>query len=538
MNVLLLYTDKYYLVNQIYPLGISMIASYLRKQGHKAEVEYPFLPDMDFKKNLRDAIDRIDPDFVGIGIRNLDTCMSCEQYGDFKGDDYQTFYFLPQVKDIVAEVKRVIHQVPIVVGGGGFTVSPTATLKYLGLRYGIIGEGENAFLQFIEAFPANEKISRIPNMVYARNKGYSINQRKPYAFEQGPARFHRESKFDFSYQTNGVPVVVKRGCNQACSYCVEPLIEGSKFVYRDIDDVLDELKTIAESPAEAGTIFFVDTEFNVPDSGYGSRLVEAILKTGLNERFRFVSQFIPKNFDLDFAKLLAKAGFSVVFSCESFSNTVLQRNGSSYQETEIIKAVEVCEKVGMHCTVTLIFGLPGETFETVNHTLHRMKEYPVGQLRSYEYTVGGRIYHGTPLCKYAEKNSQPTNLYGTKSDGYLLPYYYCAPIGPFELNKYINGVFPDLLSYQNKYEKTTHQCLGIAYLADQALWEPAVERFVQAETTVQSNIYDYLFKKLAVSQRQNEAKTISLRLLDNIERSKPVDAGQADIVRFYLSCLG
>lgn len=124
MNVLLLYTDKYYLVNQIYPLGISMIASYLRKQGHKAEVEYPFLPDMDFKKNLRDAIDRTDPDFVGIGIRNLDTCMSCEQYGDFKGDDYQTFYFLPQVKDIVAGVKRVIPRVPIVVGGGDLPYPP------------------------------------------------------------------------------------------------------------------------------------------------------------------------------------------------------------------------------------------------------------------------------------------------------------------------------------------------------------------------------------------------------------------------------
>ena len=538
MNILLWYADKYYLVNQVYPLGLSLISNCLRKRGHKVEVECPFLPDIDFKKNVRDAADRIKPDFVGIGIRNIDTCMSCEQYGNFKGNDYHTFYFLPQVKDVVAEVKRVIPQVPIVIGGGGFTISPAAILKHLGLRYGIVGEGENAFLQFIDAFPDKEKISQIPNMVYACENGYRVNRRRPYAFEQGPARFHIESKFNFSFQMNGLPIVVKRGCNQACSYCVEPLIEGNKFVFRDIDDVLDELVDVAEGPAEASTIFFVDTEFNVPDSGYGSRLVEAILKAGLNERFRFISQFIPKNFDLDFAKLLADAGFSVVFSCESFSNTVLQRNRVSYQETDIVKALEACEKVGMHCTVTLIFGLPGETFETVDHTLHRMKEYPVGQLRSYEYTVGGRIYHGTPLCKYVEKNSQPANLYGTKSDGYLLPYYFCAPVAPFELNEYINGVFPDLLSYQNKYEESTHQCLSIAYLADQTLWEPAVERFIQAETAVQSNIYSYLFKKLVAEQRHNEAKTISLKLLNNIGRGEPVDAGQADIVRFYLSCLG
>jgi len=538
MNVLLWYTDKYYLVNQVYPLGLSLIANYLRRYGHNVEIEYPFLPDIDFKRNIREAIERIEPDFVGIGIRNLDTCMSCEQYGDFKGNDYRTFYFLPQVKEIVSEVKRVIPHVPIVVGGGGFTISPVAILKYLGLRYGIAGEGEVPFLQFIEAFPDKDKISQIPNMVYPYNEGYWINPRRSYAFEQGPTLFHRDPKFNFSYQTNGFPVMVKRGCNQACSYCVEPLIEGRRFVFRSIADVLDELKAIAEIPAGNSTIFFADTEFNVPDPRYCSKLVKAILRAGLHERFRFVSQFIPRPFDLDFAKLLAEASFSVMFSCESFSNMVLQRNQISYQEIDIIKAIDKCERVGMRCTVTLIFGLPGETFETLDHTLHRMKQYPVSQLRAYEYTVGGRIYQGTPLCSFVERNNPSSNLYGTESEGYLLPYYYCAPASPFEVHKYIKGVFPDLVVYQNRYDESAHQYLAIAYLSDQALWDLAVERFFQSEATVQASIYDYLFKRLVTAQRQNEAKRISLSFLDNIERGEPVDVAQADIVRFYLSCLG
>ncbi|MBW2020313.1 MAG: radical SAM protein [Deltaproteobacteria bacterium] len=538
MKVLLWYTDKYYLVNQVYPLGLSLVADHLRKRGHTVTVEYPFLPDTDFKKNIRDAINRIDPDVVGIGIRNLDTCMSCEEYGDFKGNDYQTFYFLPRVKEVIAEVKRTIPRIPIVVGGGGFTISPVAILKYLGLSYGIIGEGEEPFLQFIEAFPDKHKISQIPNMVYPCDKGYSINPRRPYAFSPNSAQFHREPKFNFSYQTNGIPVLVKRGCNQACSYCVEPLIEGNKFVFRSIDDVIDELKAIAESSWETGTIFFVDTEFNVPDLGYGSELVSAILEAGLHEHFRFVSQFIPKRFDLDFAKRLAEAGFSVVFSCESFSDTILEKNQVSYRESDIIKAIETCDKVGIHCTVTLIFGLPGETYETIDYTLRRIKEYPVGLLRAYEYTVGGRIYQGTPLCNNVEKNNPSKNLYGTKSEGYLLPYYYCAPASPFEVNEYIKQVFPDLLSYQNKYDEGTHQCLAIAYLSDQTLWDEAVELFVTTGTAVQASIYDYLFKRLVAAQREDKAKTISLTLLDKIESGELVDPGQAHMIKFYLSCLG
>ena len=538
MNILLFYADKYYLVNQVYPLGLSLIANYLRKRGHTVEVEYPFLPDTDVKKNIREAIERIEPDFVGIGIRNLDTCMSCEEYGDHKGNEYQTFYFLPQVKKIVYEVKRVIPHVPIVVGGGGFTISPVAILKYLGLRYGIAGEGEEPLFQFIEAFPDKDKISKIPNVVYLRDKEYSVNQRRLHRFEQDRIQFHREPKFRYSYETNGVPVLVKRGCNQACSYCVEPLIEGKKFVLRTIDDVLEELKAIAEDHPEAGTVFFVDTEFNVPDSVYSSKLVTAILKAELHKRFRFVTQLIPKPFSLGFAKLLAEAGFSVVFSCESFSNTVLQRNQISYQEKDIIEAIETCERVGMHCTVTLIFGLPGETFESIDHTLDRIKEYPVGPLRSYEYTVGGRIYQGTPLCNHVEKSNPSKDLYGTVSEGYLMPYYYCTPASPFEVHEYIKGVFPDLLSYKNKFDESTYQGVGIAYLCDQALWGLAVERFVQSEAHIQASIYDYLFKRLVAAEKQSEAKTISLKLLDNIERGEPVDTGQADTVRFYLSCLG
>lgn len=537
-KVLLLYADKYYLLSQVYPFGLDVISNYLRRRGYSVEIEYPFLPHMEYKKNIREVIGRIEPDFVGIGIRNLDTCMSCEQYGDFKGDDYQTFFSLPQIKEIVSEIKQLIPHIPVVVGGGAFTISPVAILKYLGLSYGIIGEGEEPFCQFIEAFPDKEKISQIPNMVYPCRNGYLVNGRKPYTFGPGSILEHREPGFNFAYQATGIPVQVKRGCNRRCSYCVEPLIEGSRFVFRNIDGVIDELKAIAEGPGEANTIFFVDTEFNVPDLRYSSELVKAILREGLNERFRFVAQLLPKPFGLEFGRLLAEAGFYVVFSCESFSNKVLANNHISYEERDIIKAIEACERSGIHYTISLIFGLPGESYETIDHTLARMKEHPVDSMRTYEYTVGGRIYQGTPLCEYVEKNSPSKDLYGTKSEGYLLPYYYCAPASPFEVHEYVKAVFPELLCYHNRYDETTHECLAIGYLSDQALWDDAIERFMQSEVAVQASIYDYLFKKLLHAKRQNNARTISRTFLENLDRGGGrVDPGQADIVRFYLNCL-
>lgn len=537
-NVLLLYVDKYYLLSQVYPFGLNLISNYLRRCGHRVDIACPFLPHGDYKKNLRDAIARTGPDFVGIGIRNLDTCMSCEQYGDFKGDGYQTFYFLPHVKEIVSEIKEAIPHVPIVVGGGAFTVSPIAILKYLGVDYGIIGEGEEPFCRFIEAFPDTERIWHIPGMVYPWQDGYRVNSRQPYRFRPDLALEHREAAFSFAYEATGVPVQVKRGCHHRCSYCVEPLIEGRKFIFRNIDDVIRELKALAHSMEAANRVFFVDTEFNVPDLRHGSELAKAILREGLHERFHFITQLIPRPFDVAFARLLAEAGFSVIFSCESFSNRVLAGNLIAYDERDIIEAMETCEQSSINCTVSLIFGLPGESHETLDHTLSRMRQYPVGPLRNYEYTVGGRIYQGTPLCEYVEKNSLSKNLYGTKSQGYLSPYYFCAPVSPLEVHEYVKNIFPGILCYDKKYDEETRQQLAIGYLSDNGRWDEAVEHFTRSEAAVQAGIYDYLFKKLLDAKRQDDARAISSALLKNIEGGgASLDPGQAEVVRFYLSHL-
>jgi hypothetical protein len=142
------------------------------------------------------------------------------------------------------------------------------------------------------------------------------------------------------------------------------------------------------------------------------------------------------------------------------------------------------------------------------------------------------------LCEHVEKNSLSKNLYGTKSEGYLSPYYFCAPVSPLEVHEYVKNIFPGILCYDKKYDEATHQRLAIGYLSDHGRWDEAVEHFTQSEAAVQAGIYDYLFKKLLAATRENDARAISSALLKNIEgRGASLDPGQAEVVRFYLSHL-
>lgn len=538
-KILLLYTDRYYLIKQVYPFGLDLIAHYLRQYGHHVTIEYPFLPDPDLETNLLNILEQTRPQMIGLGIRNLDTCLSCEAYGEYGGNDYKTFYFLPEIKKMVDFIKKHLPGVPVIAGGGGFTISPQAILKYLGIEYGVAGEGEESFRQFIEAFPDREKVTRIAGLAYI-DGDYRVNPRETYCFTEGVPPIAREGKFRFAFETTGLPVQVKRGCNQKCSYCVEPIIERGQIVFRKIDQVIGEMKAISQVDDNIREIFFVDTEFNLPDLTYCSQLIERIIAEGLHERFGFTSQFLPKPFNSDFAERLAEAGFSIILTCDSFADDVLKRNQVSYRQSDIQKTLEICERQGLPCTISMIFGLPGETYETVDYSIEQMKRYGPGFLRQYEYTLGGRIYQGTLLCRTIEKGGKEEHLYGTRSEGYIAPYYFCAPESPFKLKQYIEKGLGYAIAYENQYDQTTVRSLAIAYMADKEQWEEVVSKFMESDLPARSQIYDYLFRKLTGAGRIDEARDISENLLSAIdEESKGhIYQDQVDLIRFYLSCLG
>lgn len=76
---------------------MDIIADYLRWHSYDVTIDFPFLPETDPETNLIGILEREDPDLIGLGLRNIDTCMACEKYGNHEGAGYRTFYFLPDV---------------------------------------------------------------------------------------------------------------------------------------------------------------------------------------------------------------------------------------------------------------------------------------------------------------------------------------------------------------------------------------------------------------------------------------------------------
>lgn len=534
-QVLLLYTDPYYLVKQIYPYGLDMLAARLRQEGIDIRVEYAFLPGALPAANLAAAVADFTPDLVGLGIRNIDTCMACEDFGDVSGDGYRSFFFLPSIREAANAVREVLPGVPMICGGGGFTVAPRDILAYLDVGFGVVGEGEEALSAFVHAWPDRDRLAEIPGLVMLNRKRFIEHPRKEFSFP-APPQPGRDPGFRHALEAAGLPVRVKRGCNQGCSFCVEPIIEGRKFVYRDIPDVIDELRAAADMD-QVARVFFVDTEFNVPDQTYATALVESLVGEGLHSRFRFASQFLPRPFTGDFAKLLARAGFSIILTCTSFADEVLEAAGVSYRAADIVKTLELCAEHSIDATVDLIFGLPGESWETAARTIGLMNDLPPTPLRRYEYTVGARVYPGTPLARMVAGNGG-RNVYGNLAPELLEPCFYCTPVPPLELKKHVDARVSEPMRFDNDLAESSRARLAVGYLADRNRFAEACDAFLSLPLPDKSAAFDYFFRLAANTGRLDVARLAAENLRQAIfESGNPAYQSQAGVISYYLAVL-
>jgi len=540
LNILLLYTDPYYLVKSIYPYGLDVIAHHLRCLGYRVDIDYPFLPEADPAANLKAIIGNTQPDVIGFGIRNIDTAMSCEDYGNMAGVGYRAMYFLPEVKRVVDAAREMSPKAVLIAGGTAFSISPKEILLELNLDYGISGPGEDSFLQFLQALPDEARLTRVPGLVFKTGNAVQVNAPRSFAFTEKGGIVHRSERFAYAYEASGLPVQTKRGCNQCCSYCVEPQIEGRDFVYRDIEGIASELELLSRQCEQVRSIFFTDAEFNIPDIEFSSRILSRIIDSGLNDRFRFTSQFLPKGFNETYAALLSKSGFSIVLTCDSFADEVLRANGQSYRMKNIEETLRLCEAFGLTCTVNLIFGLPGETEKTINQTLDTIHRFPPSPLREYEYTFGGRVYQDTRLYRSMENGKFEGNLYGKFSQGCLEPLYVCFPCDPMTLKAEVESNVPVLMESENLLDPSKRDKMSVAYLLDTNRQGEAVDTFLGCAPATQADIFEYLLRKLTDSGENVLARTAARKCVDSLSRHDPdgVYRDRIPVIRFYLSLLG
>ncbi|MEM2175439.1 MAG: radical SAM protein [Candidatus Micrarchaeia archaeon] len=335
------------------PLGLCYLASSLKKNGIDCEIIDCEAENIDIKGIIR-KIQDYRPSVIGIS---------------------STSPTIDRANAIAKEIKDNFD-IPVVLGGNHITLVGKEALIEHKFDFGIIGEGEEVFPKFIEAFPKGiEYVKQIPNIFIKQNGDFFLTYKDSKPLDLDLIPFPDRSKIKIRKYRRLVKDKVKvftsvkasRGCPFGCYFCSENIIYPVKIRFRSVENILNELDEIADKFPEIEHVFFNDDTLTLKKS-WINKLLDEIAKR--KYKFTFEGETIVKFFDEQIAEKMVKAGFEAIFfGIESGDPEIIKNIGKGINLNQVKKAVKIAKSFGLATKGSVIIGHPFETKEKIKRTI-------------------------------------------------------------------------------------------------------------------------------------------------------------------------
>jgi len=377
----------------IYPIGMSMVAAALQKEGHEI-VLFDFLQNGCSVESVQASVCAERPALVGISIRNVDNVNAVHEQR-----------YIESVRQIVHGVKEKT-EVPVMLGGSGFSVMPDEVLAAVGADYGIVGEGEVLLCNFIQGLEKGD----LPEEQVLRAPQQLKNEDIPSAhYDQNLLKYYLDTSKVISIQT-------KRGCDKACIYCSYPTLEGRELRMRNVAEVVDDIEHLISLGAEY--LFFVDSVFNDSQGNYRKLITEMVYR---KINIPWTAFFTPGG-ELDdeiVAQMKATGLHAAEMGADASTDTTLRGLCKDFLWQDVIECNELFRRHNVTTAHYYMFGGPGETPETVREGIENIRNLP--HTANFMF-MGIRILPNTPLMELARREGLVTD-----DQNIIEPVYYFSP---------------------------------------------------------------------------------------------------------------
>jgi hypothetical protein len=419
MRVLLIATNRERAPFPVSPVGVLAVAGAALAAGHAVD-----LVDCMFVHApvaaVRNALAARHYDVVAFGIRNLDNCFWAAPR-----------HFYEDVRALVVEARRV-STAPIVLGGSGFSVEPQGWMSRLDVDYGVVGEGEAAFVALLAALAAGRSpdgIAGVTSRVDLERRRCETGERKPRiptsfvpSLETLVAPAHHLLDYHPYVRRGGfVSVQAKRGCAFACDYCVYPQLEGTRYRNRPVEAIVDEMAEVVRTQG-VRQFFFADSVFNVPRA-HTLELCRAIVRRGLDVRWMAYTN--AARFDDELAHAMVAAGcLGIEFGLDAVTEKMLHNWRKPFRQRDVERSLRACQVAKLPAAVHLLFGGPGETVaDLVESQAYLDACAPVDAVFA---SLGVRIYEGAPIVATARAEG----VIDAATDLFFPTWYVSPGLGP------------------------------------------------------------------------------------------------------------
>jgi radical SAM superfamily enzyme YgiQ (UPF0313 family) len=328
----------------VFPLGLAYLAAAC--EDHEVQVLDQNVEE-DPWGSLQERIGSVQPEVIGFSLRNIDTTQFRDPY-----------LYYPALVRAVGVARSCSPEVPIVIGGPGFSMFPEQVMRLVpDVAYGVYLEGEETLPKLLLRLcdPAS-----VPGVYYRRdgNIVFSGPAKAPDFARFSPRRdlFSLERYRD---QLDAVGIEAKRGCPLRCLYCSYPHLNGARPRVRAPEAVVEELKDLQDRYG-VSSVMFVDPVFNLP-ANHAEAICREILRKRLSVTWS--AWFLEAGLTEKFVTLAIEAGcrcFS--FSPDALSDSALKVLGKGLTKDDVYRVRDMARRIPeMRISCNFFLNPPNQT---------------------------------------------------------------------------------------------------------------------------------------------------------------------------------
>jgi len=295
--------------------------------------------------------------------------------------------------------------VKTVLTGPHVTALPKQSLKSF-VDYIIIGEYEYSLRDLVNALEKGKPVDKIGGLCFRKGKKVVLNARAPLIepLEDLPYPDRKQLPMKkyidpFCKHTPNAQMMTSRGCPYRCIFCVEPWVYYgvSNYRMREPEKVVDEMEYLINEFG-AREIYFDDSSFSVNQERV-KKICDEIMKRNLKIAW---SCMADAKLEKETLKDMKKSGcVAVKFGVESADPQILKNINKHINLEDVKSVVKLCKEVGIETHATYMFGLPGETHETIKKTMDFAFKLNTD---TAQFSIA-TPYPGTKFYEMAKKNN-------------------------------------------------------------------------------------------------------------------------------------
>ena len=357
-------------------LGLAYISGYLLAKGYKVTVidssaeglgkisplkEYPGYSYQGLTHS--DVISRIPKQTRIIGFTSM-----------FSGE-------WPVLRDLIIQTRESFPEALIVAGGEHITALTEYCLRDCpALDVCVRGEGEHTFYQLLEAYLGTGDFLDVPGIAYIKKEDqYQQNGNKPPRMkdvkipwpdwpEDYLEKFWRAGKSYGVATERDMPFMLSRGCPFQCTFCSSPQMWTTKYNFRDLDDVMKEIKYYIKRYDITALQMYDLTA--IIKKQWAMEFCQRMIDEGIKLKWSLPDGTRSEALDKEVLIMMKKSDNNyLVYAPESGSQRTLKKIKKRVKLKRLIESVIEAKRLGLTVRTNVIIGFPHETWWDIIQTI-------------------------------------------------------------------------------------------------------------------------------------------------------------------------